>query len=56
MNIKLEDCTLITYYELMGITKGETPEFEGQTKLDENFMYYMVWSWDGKLYKTHNKL
>lgn len=56
MTIKLEDCTLINYHDLMGITNGETPEFEGQTRIDSNDMYYMIWSWDNKLYKTHNKL
>lgn len=56
MYIKLDDCTLITYHDLMGITGGEAAEFEGQTKIDLDDMYYMIWSWDNKLYKTHNKL
>lgn len=32
------------------------PEFIGQTRVDENNMYYMCWKAEGKLYKTHSKL
>jgi hypothetical protein len=56
MSLKLEDCQLISYYDLMSITGGESPKFEGQTRIDKDNMYYMCWSWDGKFYKTHNKL
>jgi len=53
MNIKLEDCKLITGEEYL---KLESPIFRGQTRVDENGMYYMVWEDKGILYKTHNKL
>jgi hypothetical protein len=48
-----EEYILITnaeYYEL------DNPEFIGQTRVDENNMYYMFWKSNGVLYKTHNKL
>jgi len=53
MNIKLEDCILITPLQYMEL---ENPKFEGQTRLDDNNMYFMVFSDNGKLYKIHNHL
>lgn len=53
MNVKLEDCKEITPEEY---TMLANPIFKGQTKLDSNKMYWMVWESDGVLYKTHNKL
>lgn len=53
-NINLDDCKLITsrqYCELSG-----TPEFKGQTRLDNNNMYYMVFEHGEILYKILNKL
>jgi hypothetical protein len=52
--INLDECILITsaeYYELPG-----TPKFIGQTRLDDDNMYYMVFESEGVIYKTHNKL
>ena len=53
MTIKLEDCKLITTKEYIDLTN---PEFKGQTSLDDNCMYYMIFESNGILYKTHNKL
>ncbi len=49
----LEHYTTITSEEYMDLVN---PKFVGQTRLDENNMYYMCWESEGKLYKTHNKL
>ena len=49
----LENYTLITSDEYMNLVN---PQFKGQTRLDENNMYYMCWESEGKLYKTHSKL
>ncbi len=51
--IDLNECTLISSEEYCLL---ENPEFIGQTRLDSNDMYYMVWKCDGVLYKTYNKL
>lgn len=53
MEIKLEDCILISNEEYLLL---ENPKFKGQTRLDSNNQYYMIWESNGKLYKTHNKL
>lgn len=53
MNIKLEDCQLISASEYL---KLEQPEFIGQTRLSKDNTYYMVWRSNGKLYKTFNTL
>ncbi len=52
-NIKLEDCKLITNEEYLLL---KNPKFMGQTPLDENEGYYMVWEDEGVLYKTYNKI
>ena len=52
-NINLSDCKLISSTEYLTL---ENPEFKGQTRLDENNMYYMVFESKGILYKIHNKL
>jgi hypothetical protein len=51
--IKLEDCKLITNQEYALLKE---PKFKGQTHLDKDNMYYMIWESEGVLYKTHNKL
>jgi hypothetical protein len=53
MNIKLEDCILITNEEYSEL---DSPKFAGQTRVDTEGWYYMVWECQGKYYKTHNKL
>lgn len=53
MNIKLEDCTLITNIEYMDLVD---PRFEGQTKVNHQGEYYMIFSSEGKFYKTSNKI
>ena len=53
MKIKLEDCVLITNDEYC---KLKDPKFIGQTSLDKDNMFWMVWEVEGVLYKTHNKL
>jgi hypothetical protein len=50
---KLEECTLITNLQYFTLVD---PIFRGQTELDENNMYYMVWESKGRLYKTYNHL
>lgn len=52
-NIKLEDCKLISSNDYLSL---KNPEFKGQTKLDENNMYFMVFESEGIFYKIHNKL
>jgi hypothetical protein len=54
MSVLLEDCKEITttqYRELPG-----TPEFIGQSKVDNNNMYWMISKSEDVLYKTHHKL
>ena len=53
MTIDLKDCILITSSEYAQFSNAE---FIGQTQLDKENQYYMVWKHDGKLYKTHNTL
>ena len=53
MDIDLKDCKLITSDEYLLL---ENPIFKGQTRVDENNQYYMVWESKGVLYKTHNTL
>jgi len=53
MNINLDDCKLITAVEYCKLTNTE---FVGQTRVDENMVYYMCWRSEGKLYKTKNIL
>jgi hypothetical protein len=49
----LDECKIITSVEYCELVN---PIFQGQTRCDENNMYYMCWESEGKLYKTHNKL
>ena len=51
--IKLEDCTLITNAEYDAL---KDPIFKGQTRLDKDGWYYMVWESENKLYKTKNRI
>ena len=53
MVINLRDCKLITSQEYCELVN---PVFEGQTVMDSNNQYYMVFSCDGVLYKTFNTL
>lgn len=53
MDINLDDCTLINLEEYLNL---KDPQFVGQTRLSPTGMYYMVWSDEGKLYKTINHL
>ena len=53
MNIELEDCILITSEQYLDL---KNPKFMGQTRIDENKMYYMIWEDNDVLYKTYNKL
>jgi len=54
--VKLEDCKLITNEEYNVLADSFETEFVGQTRMDENNMYYMCWRINGALYKTHNTL
>jgi len=45
-----KEITSTQYMEL------EAPEFKGQSMLDLNNMYWMVFEDNGILYKTHNQL
>lgn len=49
----LEKCQLITNEEYCMLNN---PKFVGQTKINNNGVYYMVWEIDGKYYKTKNIL
>lgn len=53
MSIKLEDCKLISNLEYMDLLD---PRFECQTRVNNEGEYYMVFSDNGVLYKTLNKL
>ena len=52
-NTNLNDCELITSSQYC---KLENPEFIGQTRIQEDNTYYMVWKCNNKLYKTQNTL
>jgi len=52
-NIQLDDCELITSLQYCEL---ENPEFIGQTKLQQDNTYYMIWKCNNKLYKTKNTL
>lgn len=51
--VNLDECVLITSREYCDLVN---PEFVGQTKMDDNCMYFMVFSCNGIMYKTHNTL
>ncbi len=51
--INLDDCTEITALEYMEL---ENPQFRGQTRLDKDNGYTMVWECQGKMYKTYQTL
>lgn len=53
MSIELMNCKLITSADYCKLID---PQFVGQTRLDENDMYYVVVQCEGQLYKIHNKL
>ena len=53
MNIDLSKCKLITANEYCQLSNTE---FLGQTRLDENNQFYMVWSCNGIMYKTLSTL
>jgi hypothetical protein len=47
----LTDYTLITPKEYLNLID---PEFIGQTRIDNNGVYYMCWKSNGLFYKTKN--
>lgn len=51
--MNLEDCVEITSSEYINLV---SPIFKGQTRCDENDMYWMCFESEGILYKIHNKL
>lgn len=51
--IQLKDCKLISSDEYV---KLDSPVFQGQTRPDQNGIYYMVFECEGQLYKTQNKI
>jgi hypothetical protein len=53
MSVNLDQCTLITSEEYINLND---PIFVGQTRLDDNNMYYMVFQVGDVLYKIHNQL
>jgi hypothetical protein len=53
MGIKLENCKEITSTEYCELPN---PIFKGQTRVDENNMYWTVFEDNEILYKIHNKL
>ena len=53
MNISLDDCLEITSEQYMDLIN---PIWKGQTKLDKDNMYWMVFESNNILYKIHNKL
>ena len=51
--VNLKDCKQITseqYLELID------PEFKGQTRVDDNGYYWMIFESNGILYSIHNRL
>jgi hypothetical protein len=48
-----DDCILITATQYLDLVN---PRFVGQTSIDKNNMYYMVFECEGINYATHNKL
>ena len=53
MSVSLDSCKLITTDEYCELAN---PVFIGQTPIDENKMYFMVFECDGVYYKVHNSL
>lgn len=53
MKIKLEDCKLISNKQYMDL---KNPKFKGQTIVNSEGCYYMIWESDGILYKTYNHI
>lgn len=51
--MKLQDCIEITSAEYINL---QNPVFIGQTKLDHNNMYWMVFEDNNIMYKIHNTL
>ncbi len=49
----LEQAVQISSKEYMNLNN---PIFKGQTSVDDDFMYWMVFENDGVLYKIHNTL
>ena len=54
MSVLLEDCKEITTTQYCALPG--TPEFVGQSKVDNNNMYWMISKSENVLYKTHHKL
>lgn len=52
MNTLLELATFVTPEEYNNLL---TPRFVTQTRLDQNNMYWRVFTSDGRYYKTYNK-
>ena len=52
-NLDLKNCKLITNEQYLLL---DNPTFVGQTKVDNNLMYYMVFEHNGVYYKTYNML
>jgi hypothetical protein len=53
MNTLLEQAKQITSKEYMALAN---PIFKGQSRVDDNLMYWMVFEDNGVLYKIHNTL
>lgn len=51
--VNLNECTLITSEEYINLID---PVFVGQTRLDDNKMYWMVFQVGNVYYKIHNQL
>ena len=49
----LEKAKEITSQEYMSL---KNPIFQGQTRLDDNYQYWMLFEDNGTLYKIHNRL
>jgi hypothetical protein len=51
--VTLKQCKPITNKEYIALV---CPRFVGQTRIDSNNVYYMMWESEGVFYKTRNKL
>ena len=51
-NVILNDCREITTQEYCDITESKDLKFEGQTRVDSEGIYWVVWSDNNELFKV----
>ena len=54
--INLNECREITIQEYCDITNSRDLKFEGQTRVNSQGIYWVVWSYNDELYKVKDSL